>query len=181
MYENESTIAASAEEIAFQDIFKQHYGIVYGIARQTLRDADEAEEVAQEAFLRLYRKWPRLVITTSITSWLAKVTLNLAFNRLRGRKQKARLATKLAGLTQPTGPSSAEIFDTDEERQSVRTALSALKQRDRACLIARHSGLSYQEVADVCGIRVTSVGKTLARAELRFKQIYEQTNGRNDL
>lgn len=173
---NQLLATVDSEEIAFQDIFRQHYQIVYGVARRTLGSREEAEEVAQEAFVKLYQKWPHLIITTSLTAWLAKVTINLAFNRLRSNGQDRRLSSKLETLGTHAHPSAEELTAQSEERQAVQEILLLLKPKDRACLIARHSGLTYREISDALGIKTTSVGKVLARAEDKFKKAYEKLN-----
>jgi len=174
MREDLAAITAGAEQIAFQDIFREHYRLVYAIARRAVGANEEAEEVAQEVFIKLYEQWPRLIIRTSLAAWLARVTINTASNRLRRRRQEQRLQTRLSGAGEPDHPSAAEIYENGEDRAVVRAALARLRPKDRACLLARYSGLSYRETAETLGVRINSVGKLLARAETRFKLVYDQ-------
>ncbi len=174
MGEEIPAITAGADQLAFQDIFREYYHLVYGIAQRATGASDEAEDVAQEVFTKLYERWPRLIIRTSLAAWLARVTINTASNRLRGRRQDGRLRAKMAGIDAPNHPSAADIYEDKEDRSIVRIALGRLRRKDRACLLARYSGLSYREVAETLGVRVNSVGKILARAEARFKLAYDQ-------
>lgn len=65
----------------------------------------------------------------------------------------------------------------EEERLAVRRALAQLTEREQSCLVLRHSGLSYAEVAAVIGVQPSSVGTILARAEERFRAVFEAVSG----
>ena len=167
------TLALSAQDAAFQDIFREYYPLVYRVALRSTSNPTEAEDVAQEVFARLFRHWPRLHIRISLSSWLARTTLNLAFNSRRGRQRLFGLRKRLKGLASESATSPEEKLLADEERHAARSALAKLRPRDRAILVARYSGLSYQEVAEVVGVKKASVGTLLIRAERRFQQEYE--------
>ena len=79
-----------ANEVAFQDIFMQFYPLVYSVALRATADPIEAEDVAQEVCLRLFRRGPALVIKTSLSAWLTRVALNLSFNSRRSRSGPRR-------------------------------------------------------------------------------------------
>lgn len=163
-----------ANEVAFQDIFMQFYPLVYSVALRATADPIEAEDVAQEVFLRLFRRWPALVIKTSLSAWLTRVALNLSFNSRRSRNRRKSLAEKLGAVKLVDSASAEEESADREERRLARAALLRMRSRDRSCLVARHSGLSYQEVAEVLGVRTGSVGTMLSRAEERFRKEFSE-------
>jgi RNA polymerase sigma-70 factor (ECF subfamily) len=111
------------------------------------------------------------------------VVLNLAFNRLRAAKRtRGRLervahlqvAEQDASLDDPLGP--AERVTRQEECAAVRRALAEVPERQRECLLLRHSGYSYAEIAASLGIAPASVGVLLARAEHAFRTHYRRQN-----
>lgn len=168
----------TAEQVAFREIFDRNYHLTYSVALRVLRDVHEAEEVAQETFMSLHYYWPKPARAASINAWLARVALNLSFNKLRKQKRNGRLSEKLGAVAERGYALSAEETTVvNEERRLVRATLLKLKRKDGAALVARHCGLDYREVAQVVGVKTTSVGKLLERAETRFKKAYEELSG----
>lgn len=134
-------------------------------------DAGEAEDVVQDAFLRLeghqvlHRPEPEVV------AWLRRVALNLAFNRARDLGRWKDRAIRGGQFTHEPVDPAAEAIRSDE-RDSVRKVLNQLPDKQRNCLLLRHTGYSYAEIAATLGIPAASVGTTLARAERAFKTRY---------
>ena len=169
----------SGEEAAFASLFDKHWRTVYAVLFRLVGNREEAEDLAQEVFVRLYRNPPELREQPTLAPWLYRVAANLGYNALRKwkrelmrqeRVQRLADAEEAAGLY-AADPESASL--ADEERRMVRRALAQLSQREQACLVLRHSGLSYAEVAAALGVQPGSVGTLLARAEDRFRGLYE--------
>jgi RNA polymerase sigma factor (sigma-70 family) len=109
------------------------------------------------------------------------VGLNLAFNRLRTAKRARARLERVGRLERPddeladnelSGPSGLVV--RQEERAAVRRALAEVPERQRECLLLRHSGYSYAEIAETLGIAIGSVGVLLARAEIAFRTTYRR-------
>ena len=165
----------------FDSLFEQFYAELFRLAYRVLGDGMETEDCLQEAFLKLSSApLVQQQADGEVGAWLRRVTLNLAFNRLRtARRARARLETvgRLEGAAVPTaGPSTA--VERQEEQEEVRAALARVPERQRACLLLRHSGYSYAEIADTLGIAVGSVGVLLARAEQAFRATYRRQTDR---
>lgn len=165
---------SQAEQQAFEEIYADYYTMVFSIARRVLGSAEEAEEVAQETFMKLYQRWPNPGINTSLKAWLAKVAVNLSFSCYRNQKRRLNLNDKLNNQLVGVSESAESQVIARQDAALVAAALNQLRRKDRACLIARHSGLSYQEVADAAGIRPASVGKVLQRAEAKLRFVYQE-------
>jgi RNA polymerase sigma-70 factor, ECF subfamily len=173
----------------FDDLFRQLYPRLVPLAERLLGDRAEAEDVVQEAFLRLARSGQNAPADDEalldrpnevVGAWLRRVVLNLGVNRLRDRRRAdARIlrATRLDGALDPDrGPadddSPPHAVLRAEARDEVRAALAALPERQRACLLLRHAGHSYAEIAATLGIAIGSVGVYLARGERAFRAAY---------
>lgn len=181
----------------FDDLFRQLYPRLVPLAERLFGDRAEAEDVVQEAFLRLARSGqsersardqtdaddggPLLDRPNEVVgAWLRRVVLNLGVNRLRDRRRAdARLlrATRLDGALDPErspgdDDSPPHALLRAEVRDEVRAALAALPERQRACLLLRHAGHSYAEIAATLGIAIGSVGVYLARGERAFRAAY---------
>lgn len=177
--ETELALAMPAAEVnqqAFVQICRDYYPTVFAVAFRALGTREEAEDTVQETFLKLYQVWPHLRIRTSIRAWLARVAINDSYSRLRSRRRSQMLLGRLES-GRLTVASAEEYAIAAHEARLVALALSRMGKRDRNCLILRYSGLSYQEVSDVTGVGVSSVGKVLQRAEEKLRQTYRGLEG----
>ncbi len=167
----------------FDALFLAHYDGVYRLAYRLAGTREEAEDLAQEAFLRLHRTphlWqaaPNPTIEHNVRAWLYRVVTNLAYNALRGERRRRQREDRLTGPAVP--PDKADVADAAlsavEHAQAatqVRRALAALTERQVQLLLLRQAGLSYRELAAELGVAPGSVGTLLARAEAAFVAAY---------
>jgi RNA polymerase sigma-70 factor, ECF subfamily len=157
----------------FEAVFRGHYNGVYRLLYRALGSRDEAEDLAQEVFLRFYRGGLAADRPHNVRAWLYQVALNLARNARRGDARRGGREARVGneGLVQPA-EDPAEATLRGQERATVRRALAELPERQASLLLLRHSGLSYREIADALGLAPTSVGTLLARAEAAFARVY---------
>jgi RNA polymerase sigma factor (sigma-70 family) len=162
----------------FDVLFQQLRPGLFGLAYRVLGDAGESEEVLQEAFLRLSRDPVLGRPDEEVAAWLRRVCINLAFNRRRSAGRLAAREEHVARL-EPVGHGAdpAVAVLQREDRDEVRRVLSELPERQRECLLLRHSGYSYAEIAATLEVAIGSVGVLLARGEKAFKERY----GGNDV
>jgi len=172
---------ARAEE-RFDALFAQFYPEMFGLVYRVLGDRMETEDTLQEAFLKLsHDSALQSRPDGEVGAWLRRVGLNQAFNRLRSaRRARARLERvgRLEGAD--LEPTDADLVSPSgvvirlEEQAAIRQALVEVPERQRECLLLRHSGYSYAEIAATLGIAVGSVGVLLARAERAFRAQYRR-------
>ena len=169
---------AAAEEREFDRYFDQFFTDLFGLTFRLMGDRGETEDIVQEAFFRLSTAEVLRRPDGEVGAWLRRVCLNLATNRLRdGRRARERLerAGRLEVVNASTeydGPTRSLLRREQQER--VRQVLGDLPDRQRDCLLLRHSGYSYAEIAETLGIAVGSVGVLLARAERAFRDLYKE-------
>ena len=161
----------------FASVFRDRYRDLYGLGYRLLGDHGEAEDVVQETFLRLDGHSVLERPDDEVAAWLRRVCLNTAYNRLRGqRRATARLdrAGRAERADDETDASAAPLMDVlrAEQQRAVRQALASLPERQRACLLLRHAGYSYAEIAATLDLAVGSVGVLLARGERAFRDAY---------
>jgi RNA polymerase sigma factor (sigma-70 family) len=161
----------------FDDCFRLLYAEQYGLARSVLGDRAEAEDAVQEAFLKLVDAPVLARPNDEVAAWLRRVCLNISFNRIRsGKRHTERL--ERAGRADPEllhgGGDPSSFVLRREEVDTVQRALSMLPERQRNCLLLRHSGYSYAEVAASLDVALGSVGVILSRAESAFREIYQE-------
>jgi RNA polymerase sigma-70 factor (ECF subfamily) len=200
----------------FDDLFRHFYPRLVPLAQRLLGERAEAEDIVQEAFLRLARAergaptadgriddhtspgdWradgtDAVAASSSTThllldrpdevvgAWLRRVVLNLGVNRLRDRRRADERLARAGRLDVTLDPerdpnesgSPSQALVRAETRDEVRAALADLPERQRACLLLRHGGHSYAEIAATLGMAIGSVGVYLARAERAFRAAY---------
>ena len=132
-------------------------------------DRDAAEDVAQEAMVRLFEREVQ-GSSAGIRAWLFKTATHLIRDRYRVEANRKRLLSENPVMTtEPESPDQA--LELTENRARVHRALDAMPARDREMLLMRYSGFTYREIAEVVDVAATSVGTLLARAELRFTDV----------
>ncbi|MEZ5465338.1 MAG: RNA polymerase sigma factor [Lysobacteraceae bacterium] len=160
----------------------RHARRLQAFAWRMLGDREEAEDVVQESFLRLWkhaRRWKPGAARFS--TWLFQVAANLCRDRLRRRRgHDADAIERLAD----DAPSTGEQLQQDERDDEVRRAIRALPDRQReALLLSHYDGMGNPEAAAVMGISVEAVESLLARArrKLRGELLALTTNNNGDL
>ena len=138
------------------------------IAARVLADQAAAEDVAQEVFLDLHRRFGNDP-GAQAPAWLHAAAVHTALNVIRSRRRRgAREEHFATGSALSADPQAAvEIAET---RRAVRAALARVPARDASVLALRYSGLSYAETAAALGIGVNGVGTMLRRAEARLRK-----------
>lgn len=160
--------SAGGDPTAFRTLTDRHLASVTGIARRMLRDDAEAEDVAQEAFLRLWRAGTSLDIgANGVKPWLRRVVSNLCIDRVRGR-QRLMVVEDLPELAEP--PRQQADMENKELQRRVDGALKKLPARQRLALTLFHyEGMSQTEVGAVMDISDEAVESLLGRARRQLK------------
>ena len=158
---------SSDDRRAFESLFLAEYPRVVAIASRILCDPGEAEDVAQDVFLQLHRRQdPRAAFAPA---WLHAAAAHSALNTLRTRRRRAGREERWS-VERPVPQDPADAFTAADTRRRVRLALSRLHRRQALALALRHGGLSYAEVADALGIRISHVGTLLRRGEAALRK-----------
>ena len=156
--------------------FEQWYPRLVRFLYARLGDLDQAEDVAQEAFLRLLQQRPR-----DPGAWIFTVARNLATDERRVAGGRARLLSLVrAGQAEAPATDGPDLdLLRHEELERVRAALAGLPDRDRTLLLLRHEDLSYREIAEQVEVAPSSIGSLLTRAQRRFLASYRSLEERD--
>lgn len=159
---------------AFTQLFLRHYNQVYRVLYGLVGSREEAEDLAQETFLALYRQLPQIDSDAPLLAWLCRVALNRGYNAIRGERRARERIERVGRLELPATIDPDVELIRAEQQALVRTALQQLNERQARLLLLRHAGLSYAEIASVLEVAPGSIGTLLARAEKAFLAAYEQ-------
>lgn len=148
-----------------EETFRQHREALVRYVYQLTADAAAAEDVVQETYMRLLETEPE---DENLRAWLFTVATNLVRNRARVASRRRELE---AGEPDPEPAPSADERAAEKRRlESVWAAIDQLPARDRALLLLRVEGLTYEEIAEAVGVARGSVGPLTGRALQRLRE-----------
>jgi RNA polymerase sigma-70 factor (ECF subfamily) len=161
------------ETRCFADLVSRYQDPVYGMALRFVRGDRDAEDIAQEAFLRAYRGLERFKGDSKFSTWLYRITWNLCADWLRRNRRTGRSSVAI--------DEAAELADgrvdleqgllAEEEKRKVREALDGLDERYRSVLILLYyQKMSYDQIAAVLDVPMKTVETRLYRARKLLKK-----------
>lgn len=167
--ENELMLRVQAGDLeAFEQLVGRYQSMVYGLALSILRTHEDAEEAAQDAFVKLYRARHQFDGTRELEPWMLRIAGNACRDRLRRRRAAALpVAEDASGDSAMLLPDGRESFAAEvTTQQLVRLELERLSDKARMPLELKYlRGLTNQQIADALGISVSNVKVQLARAK----------------
>lgn len=178
--------ARKGSQQAFATLVRRHEGSVYSLCYRMLGNAAEAEDLAQEAFLRFYRSLDKFRPGSRLRPWLHKITANLCLDALRRRKDPTLPLEEIAGgdcepRVHAVDELPEEAYVSREARLDVQRALLGLPGEYRIVLALRYlEGLSYQEVAEALGVSLSAVEARIFRAKKMLSQILASRSERGE-
>jgi RNA polymerase sigma-70 factor (ECF subfamily) len=169
--------------MAFEALVERHRDRAVGVALKLVGDPDEAADISQEAFIRVYRAVKRFDTQKEFFSWFYVILSNLARNRLKKRKVRRVYAQEQQADTEAihfrqTRNAPDLLIETDETKRQVWRAIEQLPYNFREIIVLRHfEDLSYEEIARLLNIPLGSVMSRLYYARLKLKQILGSADG----
>jgi RNA polymerase sigma factor (sigma-70 family) len=167
---------------SFEQLFLAIYPRLVAILRRMLGDCGRAEELANEAFLKLYTTVLPPAAKKNLPGWLYRTAMNFGIDDLRTRSRHRRLEQE-ASRAQSSSSSHEDGLQhvlRAERQKRVRTVLARLKPESAQLLLLRATGHSYREIAAHLEIPGASVGTMLIRAEAGFEKCYLELFGETD-
>ena len=159
---------------AYASLVREHEEIAFRIAYVICGNAADAEEAAQEAFVKAYNALGRFRLGEPLRPWLLAIVANEARNRRRSAGRRAALALRAAGEGRPSGeaaPSPEAALLAGERRAALLAGLERLSERDRTVIACRYLlELSEAETAATLGVRRGTVKSRLSRALGRLRE-----------
>lgn len=176
---NESNLVVQARQgdgPAWEALMTQHQEAVFRLAYLLLGDADEAQDVAQEAFIRAFQALHRFDVARPLRPWLLRITANLAYNRRRALgRYWAAMQRLLRAAPESLTPDLSEAQASVGDAQILWQAVKRLNRTDQEIIYLRYFlELSVAETAEAVGIAPGTVKSRLSRAVDRLRQIVER-------
>ena len=159
---------AAGDAVAFRTLARRCVPQAVGLARRMLGNTADAEEVVQDAMLRVWTNAARWRPEARFRTWLYRVVVNLCLNR----KRRAPFASlEAAGDPADPSPDAATLLERDERDRAIAAAIGRLPERQRAAIVLTfHEGLSNAEAAAVLGTTRSAVETLLVRAKQSLRR-----------
>jgi RNA polymerase sigma-70 factor (ECF subfamily) len=157
---------------AFDDLVVRHQKQVYSTAYRMVGNAETAEEIAQETFIRAFKGLRRFRQKANFKTWLYRITMNLCYDEFSRRKKEAG---KMEGIANPgagvaTAESPREKMAADEQKMWLKQQISLLPIKQKSTLTLRiFEGMSFKEIGQTLGCTAVSARVNYSHAMLKLK------------
>lgn len=176
----------SGNAAAFEELVQRYQARVLAVLEHLVGNRHQAEDLAQEVFLRIYRARNTYQPNAKFATWLFKIVNNLALNQMRNRSRRREMSTDFRpdgsqfheafadAVQVSSGQMPARRLDKLEMRDIIRLALESLNERQRlAILLCKFEGMSYADIALAMDMSPKAVKSLLSRARVRLKDLLE--------
>jgi RNA polymerase sigma factor (sigma-70 family) len=171
----------SGETRLFDQLVRRYQDPVYGMAARFVGAGADAEDVAQEVFLKVFRGLAGFKGEAKFSTWLYRVTFNLCADWLRRNRKPGRRAAGIdeAGEVRDGRVDLEGSLLESEEKERVNRALASLDERYRSVIVLLYyQKLPYEEIATILGVPVKTVETRLYRARKILRKAIEEEEGR---
>lgn len=165
-------------KILFQQLVQDYQEMIYNVCFRLLGNQQDAEDVAQDVFVRAYEKFELFKGDSQISTWLYRIAVNLSLNLIKRRKRVRWLTLDFdlnnnEALRIPE-PKAEEQPDTELEQtelgKTIQQAIQSLPEKQKtAFVLHKMEGLSHQQIAEILDITVSSVEARIHRAKLSLR------------
>jgi RNA polymerase sigma-70 factor (ECF subfamily) len=170
--------AQAGEEIAFRDLVERYKKRAYWVAYHLVGDEDDARDIAQEAFIRVFRSIASFDLRYKFYTWLYRIVTNLAVDTLRKRGGQKRVSIEDVGDLRSSEVGPHDGLERAELKERVGAVLKDLPPKYRAVIVLREiEGFSSKEIADMVGSTHATVRWRLHRARSLFREAWEKRFG----
>jgi RNA polymerase sigma-70 factor (ECF subfamily) len=159
---------ARGDEPAFRALARRHLPAMVGLARRILGNSADAEDVAQEAMLRVWTHAPRWQPLAAFRTWLTRVVVNLCLDR---KRRATWVELEAAGEIVDPALGAGEKSEADERERQLAAAIDKLPARQRSAIVLTYSeGMSNAQVAEILDTSVSAVETLLVRGKQNLRR-----------
>lgn len=166
---------------AFEQLIAGYQKRVFNIALKMIGNPEDASELAQETFIRVFKSIGKFKEESLFSTWIYRIATNICLDELRKRKGKKEISLdediklengEVSRQIEDTGPSPEAVAERNELRRKVNDAIGLLTEEHRLVIIMRDiQGFSYEEIAKITGCPEGTVKSRINRARQSLKQL----------
>lgn len=168
--------AISGDQCAFAELLNRYKNLVYSVVLRMVNNTEEANDLAQEIFIKLYRNLDKYQPEYKFSTWLIRISTNHVIDYRRKRKQETVSMEEMSyQLTSDSSPEKEYL--QKEKRKSLEYAIQALPDLYKVPIVLYHQqGLRYQEIAEIIGEPLSKVKNRIFRGRKMLKENLEKEN-----
>jgi len=159
--------AAKGDIKAFESIYREYFEFVANVVLRIVKHTDDAEDVAQEVFMTIYRNLKTFRGESALKTWIYRIAINTAINHAKKLSREFRQILEHGNdkAVAHSPPEDEDAIKNQENKKMIARLLDALNPDQRACIVLRNlEGLSYQEIAENLNIPINTVRSRIKRA-----------------
>ncbi len=164
------------EIVAYRELVRRYEGLVYNFCLKTIGTPQDAEEVAQDALIRVYHKIHQFEGRSAFKTWLYKIVHNYCRNRISKIVRKREVQEAYENHVKKAQPSTDKGSPQNlDNKERIQEALNHLKPKDKEIITYKFMlGMTLQEISDTLGVGASAVKMRYYRAMEAFKKAYER-------
>lgn len=168
--------ARSGDMAAFEELVRSHQHEVYGLAMRLTGNRELAADVAQEALVRAWRALPNFRGDAAFSTWIYRITVNVAWTRKRqAARRAARSLDEIGEVAEASSIGPEQAGEAADLRGRIRRALDQLPAGQRTLVVLKDvEGWTHAEIADALGISVSAAKVRLHRAHLKLRALLKE-------
>ena len=175
----EASRSGGGSSQAFDELVSRHQGRIMANCRYISKSPNDAEDLAQEVFVKAFFALPRFEARSSFKTWLQRIKINHCLNHLEKKRGKVFIDAEEPGLAavdeMRVQPRAERDLSSIEDRERIEIVLDDLSEALRVPLVLREvDGLSYQEIADHLEISLSAAKMRIKRAREAFRDDWER-------
>lgn len=182
--------AKKGNKDAFEKLIINYEKRVYNIAYQMFGNEHDANDMAQEVFIKVYKSLDKFNFKSSFATWIHRITVNTCIDEYRKKKKNYQIESMDETMEQKDGVVHKQFVDkslTPEEKaikneniKFIRESINELKEEHKMIIILRDiKGYSYDDIADILDISIGTVKSRISRARSTLKKIIKETQEQN--
>jgi len=173
---------SNRDELAFREIVEKYEKLVFNTCYHILQQSMDAEDIAQEVFVEVFESIHQFRNESRLSTWLYRISINKSLNHLRKVKRQANTIrmdgfSKIEGyglsmdVEDPTAHNNPATIEYKERSQVLQNAINSLPKNQRiAFTLSKFDELSYQEIAEIMSLSISSVESLIHRAKLNLQK-----------
>lgn len=171
--------ARRGDRDAFQSLVERHSYAVFRLAYRMTGNANDAEDMVQETFLRAWKQIGRFDGRAAFGTWLHRICANCTLDHIRSSKSKDEKTTELPPNVAHIGPSPERLAQSSEITGLLLPALDRLTEMERAAFVLRHyEGLPVVEISRILGVEAGAAKHSIFRAVQKLRRALEPVMSR---
>ena len=160
---------------AFEAIVRKHQDRIYNLCRYMLQDPRNAQDAAQDVFLKAYRAFKHFRPDFSIYTWLYRIAVNTCLDYQKKSRREVSMSEPLAEDLPSDEPFPEQLYESREITAAIQLALQKLPKKLSAAIVLREiEGLSYNQIADVLRTSVGTVKSRISRAREELRHLLQK-------